>query len=115
MVAARQNVDTSGDVADAWVKARVGGARICPDQDALRRKVDVNDSYPYDPDRHEPGSLAAEGRCSHHGRGSSERGSCTGEPVVSFKDRDGGWQSGCSLALEQLVERGEIAPLGQGA
>ena len=75
----------------------------------------MNDSYPYDPDLHEKGSVAAEGHCSQHGRDSAERGFCTGEPVVSFQDRHGRWQSGCSLALEQLVERGEIAPLGQGA
>jgi len=35
--------------------------------------------------------------------------------VVSFEDGDGGWQAGCRLALEQLVERDEIEPLGQGA
>ena len=39
----------------------------------------------------------------------------TGEAVVSFKDKHDRWQSGCSLALEQLVERGKIQPLGQGA
>jgi hypothetical protein len=38
-----------------------------------------------------------------------------GEAVVSYQGADDRWQSGCSLALEQLVERGEIAPLGQGA
>lgn len=75
----------------------------------------MNPSYPYDPELHEPGSVAAQGRCSQHGTGSDERGDCTGEAVVSFQDRHGRWQSGCSLALEQLVERGEIEPLGQGA
>jgi len=35
--------------------------------------------------------------------------------VVSFQDRHGEWQSGCARALEELVERGEIEPLGQGA
>jgi len=39
---------------------------------------------------------------------------CAGEAVVSFQDRDGRWQSGCSLALKQLVEQGEVEPLGQG-
>jgi hypothetical protein len=34
---------------------------------------------------------------------------------VSLQDRHDRWQSGCSLALEQLVESGEIQPLGQGA
>ena len=75
----------------------------------------MNPSYPYDPELHEPGSVAAEGRCSHHDPSGSNSGQCTGEPVVSFEDRSGSWQSGCSLALEQLVERDEIQPLGQGA
>jgi hypothetical protein len=35
--------------------------------------------------------------------------------MVSFEDADGQWQAGCSAALEQLVESGAIAPLGQGA
>ena len=38
-----------------------------------------------------------------------------GEAVVSFEDQDAQWQSGCRTALEELVERGEIEPLGQGA
>ncbi len=75
----------------------------------------MNPSYPYDPDLHARGSVAASGQCSQHGEGSAARGSCAGEAVVSFQDRHGRWQSGCSLALEQLVERGEIEPLGQGA
>jgi hypothetical protein len=73
----------------------------------------MNPSLAYDPDLYEPGSMAASGRCSEHD-GQAE-GSCAGEAVVSFQDQQGTWQSGCSLALEQLVERGEIAPLGQGA
>ena len=72
----------------------------------------MNESHPHDPDLHEEGSVAASGRCSHHDSGSE---ACTGEAVISFQDRDGVWQSGCSAALEQLVERGEITPLGQGA
>ena len=75
----------------------------------------MGESYPYDPSLHAEGSVAAQGLCSQHGNGSAERGTCMGEAVVSFKDRHDRWQSGCSLALEQLVERGEIAPLGQGA
>ena len=76
----------------------------------------MNPSYPFDPDLHEPGSLAAGGRCSHHAQdGVDSSGTCTGEAVVSFQDRHGDWQSGCSGALEELVERGEIEPLGQGA
>ena len=73
----------------------------------------MNRSYPYDPDLHSPGSVAAQGRCSWHGgEGAAE---CEGEPVVSFQDGDGGWQSGCQRALEDLVTRDEIEPLGQGA
>jgi hypothetical protein len=72
----------------------------------------MQDSYPFDPALHEAGSTAAQGRCSFHGDGD---GTCMGEAVVSYQGADDRWQSGCSLALEQLVERGEIAPLGQGA
>jgi hypothetical protein len=75
----------------------------------------VNRSYTYDPKYHEPGSVAAEGLCSQHGGDSANGGTCTREAVVSFQDRDDRWQSGCSVALEQLVERGEIEPLGEGA
>ena len=75
----------------------------------------ANPSYPYDADLHAAGSVARAGGCSQHGTDSADRGTCTGEAVVSFQDRHGRWQSGCSLALEQLVERGEIEPLGQGA
>ena len=38
-----------------------------------------------------------------------------GEAVVSFEGDDGRWISGCRLALERLVEQGDIEPLGQGA
>lgn len=74
----------------------------------------MNLSQVFDADLHEAGSAAAQGRCSHHAPGAEGGGSCAGEAVVSFQDRDGRWQSGCSLALEQLVEQGEIEPLGQG-
>ena len=74
----------------------------------------MNPSYAFDPDLHEPGSVAAQGRCSHH-ENSADPDSCTGQAVVSFKDRHDRWQSGCSRALEQLVEQQEIQPLGQGA
>jgi hypothetical protein len=33
---------------------------------------------------------------------------------VSFQDDQGRWQSGCQRALEDLVERHAIEPLGQG-
>jgi hypothetical protein len=73
----------------------------------------MHPSQTYDPELHEAGSDAAEGRCSHHA--ASRDGQCSGEAVVSFEDEDGRWQSGCRLALEELVERGDIEPLGQGA
>jgi hypothetical protein len=80
----------------------------------------MNPSYAFDPSHHEPGSPARQGRCTHHmrGLGTQEHPSdsgCSGEAVVSFQDGEGHWQSGCSIALEQLVEKGEIEPLGQGA
>jgi hypothetical protein len=72
-------------------------------------------SYPFDPDLHRPGSVAARGGCSWHGvDGTTERG-CGGEAVVSFQDQQERWQSGCQRALEELVDREEIEPLGQGA
>ncbi|MBA2752607.1 MAG: hypothetical protein H0U41_10335 [Actinobacteria bacterium] len=74
----------------------------------------MNLSHVFDADLHERGSAAAQGRCSHHAPAAEAGGACAGEAVVSFEDRDGRWQSGCSLALEQLVEQGEIEPLGQG-
>ena len=75
----------------------------------------MSPSHVYDPDLHEPGTVAASGQCSHHGDGGSDRGACTGEAVVSFQDQHGRWQSGCSAALQQLVDDGDIDPLGQGA
>lgn len=73
----------------------------------------MHPSQTYDPELHEPGTDAAEGRCSHHAQASGA--DCAREAVVSFQDDDGRWQSGCRLALEELVERGEIEGLGQGA
>jgi hypothetical protein len=75
----------------------------------------ANPSYPYDADLHAENSVAGAGGCSHHAAGSAGRENCAGEAVVSFQDENGRWQSGCTRALEQLVERGEIEPLGQGA
>jgi hypothetical protein len=75
----------------------------------------MNPSYPFDPELHRPGSVAARGGCSWHGADGAVEAPCTGEPVVSFQDQGGGWQSGCQRALEDLVSRGEIQPLGQGA
>ena len=71
-------------------------------------------SQTFDPSLHASGGPAAEGRCSYHADGQGH-GECAGEAVVSFEDADGQWQSGCRTALEELVERGEIEPLGQGA
>lgn len=83
----------------------------------MRRTVGlVNLSQVYDPALHDEGSIAASGGCSHHQESAgADRGSCAGEAVVSFQDADGAWQSGCAAALEELVEAGEIEPLGQGA
>ncbi len=72
-------------------------------------------SRPFDPDLHEPGSAAARGRCSWHGDASGSAPGAEEEAVVSFQDEDGEWRAGCQRALEELVEREEIEPLGQGA
>jgi hypothetical protein len=71
-------------------------------------------SHAFDPELHEPGTQAARGGCSHH-QLRPDDGTCSGEAVVSFQDGAGRWQSGCAAALQQLVARGEIEPLGQGA
>ncbi|MBC2934929.1 hypothetical protein [Nocardioides sp. zg-1228] len=78
----------------------------------------MRQSRTFDPSLHAAGGPAAEGRCSYHrSEQSGDRGdpACAGEAVVSFEDGAGGWESGCRTALEDLVERGEIEPLGQGA
>jgi hypothetical protein len=75
----------------------------------------LRQSHAFDPGLHEPGSAAADGGCSHHQRDGREDPACTGPAVVSYEGADGSWESGCSAALEELVERGEIQPLGQGA
>ena len=74
----------------------------------------MNKSYPFDPDLHEEGSVARAGRCSYHQAAGGPSGECRGEAVVSYRDDEGRWQSGCARALEQLVEAGRIEPLGQG-
>ncbi len=71
-------------------------------------------SETYDPDLHEAGSPAADGRCSYHQQEGRDAEACTEAAVVSYQSDDG-WESGCSAALEELVERGEVQPLGQGA
>ena len=75
----------------------------------------MNPSQTFDPELYDAGSPAAQGRCSHHAADGEGSGECSGDAVVSFQDDDGRWQSGCSLALEQLVEDERIEPLGQGA
>jgi hypothetical protein len=75
----------------------------------------MNPSYPFDPELHQPGSTAAGGRCSWHGTEGTVETECEGEAVVSFQDPQGTWQSGCQRALEELVNRGQIEPLGQSA
>ncbi|WP_243060605.1 hypothetical protein [Nocardioides sp. SR21] len=74
----------------------------------------TNLSYPFDVAHHEPGSVAATGRCSWHGWDGRTVESCSTEAVVSFQDSHGHWHSGCAEALTELVERGEIQALGQG-
>src|SRR3954454_1755251 len=78
-------------------------------------RLEMNPSYTFDPGLHRAGSVAARGRCSWHGTGGTAEVGCLGDPVVSFQDAQGTWQSGCQQALEELVAREEIAPLGQGA
>jgi hypothetical protein len=75
----------------------------------------MKQSHAYSPDFHEPGSPAARGQCTCHPPSDPDAETCTREAVVSFEDGEGRWQAGCSAALEQRVERGEIEPLGQGA
>jgi hypothetical protein len=75
----------------------------------------MNPSYTFDPGLHRPGSVAARGRCSWHGSEGPADVGCVGDAVVSFQDAQGQWQSGCQRALEDLVAREEIEPLGQGA
>ena len=75
---------------------------------------DPRESHAYDADLHEPGSPAADGQCSYHQQRGGDAAACTGAAVVSYQSGDG-WESGCSAALEELVERGEIQALGQGA
>jgi hypothetical protein len=77
----------------------------------LRKVNSVNESFPNDAAYDRPGTVAADRVCSQHGRAAVAGGACAGEPVVSFRDRNGRRQSGCELALRQLVERGEISPL----
>lgn len=77
--------------------------------------AEVSPTHAFDPELHAAGSVAASGRCSWHGADGTVEAGCAGEAVVSFQDTHGRWQSGCQRALEELVERGDIEPLGQGA
>jgi hypothetical protein len=67
----------------------------------------MHESFPYDAGYHRPGTVAAAGRCSWHGRTR-----CEDTPVVSFQDNYGWWQSGCQRALDELIARREIPPPG---
>jgi hypothetical protein len=67
-------------------------------------------SLPFDALHHEPGSVAAAGRCSWHGWDGRDVETCDLEAVVSFQDDTGRWHSGCATALEELAERGDVAP-----
>lgn len=75
----------------------------------------MRQSYPFDPALHPKASLAGQGRCSWHQDEQAGSGNCDGEAVVSFQDSHGEWQAGCQRALDELVRREEILPLGQGA
>jgi hypothetical protein len=92
------------------------GVRTCgPARGTVGIEVsDMRQSQTFDPSLHPSGSPAALGRCGYHEESDADA-RCSGEAVVSFESRDGQWQSGCRTALEELVERGEIEPLGQGA
>lgn len=72
-------------------------------------------SYPYSADHHDVGSVASAGRCSWHGWDGRAVESCDGHAVVSFRDDAGTWHSGCATALRELVEQGQLEPLGQDA
>jgi hypothetical protein len=74
----------------------------------------ARESHAYDADLHAPGSPAAEGQCSYHQQDDRDAAACAGPAVVSYQAADG-WEAGCSVALEELVEGGDIQPLGQGA
>lgn len=75
----------------------------------------MNPSYPFDPALHQERSTAARGRCSWHGTQGTAETECLGEAVVSFQGEQGTWHAGCQCALEDLVDRGQIEPLGQSA
>jgi hypothetical protein len=76
----------------------------------------MNPSYPFEPNLHPPNSIAPRGRCSWRGaEGGGRDVGCEGEAVVSFQDEHGHWQAGCQRALEDLITRGAIQPLGQSA
>ena len=47
--------------------------------------ADPRQSHAYDADLHEPGSPAAEGRCSYHQRDGGDAQACAGPAVVSYE------------------------------
>jgi hypothetical protein len=107
--------ETGRDLCDLTVHLARRRDRYGYWQEESEGNAPMNPSHVYDADLHQPGTLAATGRCSWHGSDGPADGACAGEAVVSFQDRNGNWQSGCRLALEELVEGGDIEPLGQGA
>jgi hypothetical protein len=76
---------------------------LCPNP-WLIEETTMNEGLPYDARHHRQGTAAAAGHCSWHGT------TCAENPVISFQDSHGWWQSGCQRALDELVERGEISP-----
>jgi hypothetical protein len=88
-----------------------GGVELTPGTGPSRERIPTNleesmlVTVPYDPPFHRPGSLAAEGGCSWHGR------TCSQQPIISFRDAQGSRQSGCARAAQELAERSEIERL----
>ena len=85
-----------------------GGVELSPGTSPGRTRLlskleaSVLATIPYDPSFHRPGTVAADGGCSWHGR------TCSQPPIISFQDAHGDRQSGCVRAAEELAERGEI-------
>jgi hypothetical protein len=95
------------------LRAEVGSAGIVlstapgPERrDVLARSATAAlTSMPYAAEKHRPGTWAASGGCSWHGR------TCANRPVVSFQDAQGRLQAGCERAVRDMVARGDMMPL----
>src|SRR4051812_22372438 len=71
----------------------------------------MNPSYPFDPELHRPGSVAAPGQWSWDGSGGGTGAGGDGGPGVSFQDREGSWPSGGLRALGRVRRRdGGVVP-----